>query len=558
MAKTPFRITMLIVSSITGAIQGADYYVAENGTDGNSGRIASPFLTVQHGASVLEAGDTLYIRAGSYPCENVEFPNSGNPGNPIVVAGYPGDDRPYLKAKGGGNGGFLFQTPGQGNYVIKDLEIANGGYGGIWIRPSALPRVHDIRVENCEIHAFSKSPIRVENYGVERMLIENCIVHDAFDTEGGMDFRVNTLDYSPGAGSRQVIIRNTISYDNHHNQQASGIIVQESCEHFVYINNLAYHNGEIGFASKAGGYNIYVNNKSYDQSKAGYYMRSPNKDFGGGNIIEGESSQYLLLNNVGIGKHVLAGDQGPARIWDGANVWMYNNTLVSMRIDDGLAFSGAPFTISAGYKYMTLAYAKNNIVYQVFNRFAILFDGKYVDKNNNRRYSGTGNMFFGYGIRIHGVRNLSFEEFFNNSNAAIDLDDYAISEDAGTSFEARPLFHDFDTSVDTRPHDLRIAGTSPGIDAGVPYGPDDPNDYPRMIETFLKAYSMDSNPDHAFEEFGIMTDEEKRELRSFLRTAYLYDKNLYPRSGNPDIGAYEHVSGTDSTPPAAPANLQVN
>jgi Right handed beta helix region len=42
------------------------YYVAPNGNDSNGGTMSSPFLTVQKAQSVVVAGDTVYIRGGSY------------------------------------------------------------------------------------------------------------------------------------------------------------------------------------------------------------------------------------------------------------------------------------------------------------------------------------------------------------------------------------------------------------------------------------------------------------------------------------------------------------
>src|SRR4051812_36018434 len=42
------------------------YYVATSGSDSAVGASATPFKTIQKGASVLKAGDTLNIRAGTY------------------------------------------------------------------------------------------------------------------------------------------------------------------------------------------------------------------------------------------------------------------------------------------------------------------------------------------------------------------------------------------------------------------------------------------------------------------------------------------------------------
>lgn len=44
---------------------GATYFVATDGSDENPGSMAEPFRTIERGVSVLQGGDTLYIRQGS-------------------------------------------------------------------------------------------------------------------------------------------------------------------------------------------------------------------------------------------------------------------------------------------------------------------------------------------------------------------------------------------------------------------------------------------------------------------------------------------------------------
>ena len=42
------------------------YWVSGSGSDANAGSSSAPFATLQKGASVLKAGDTLDVRAGTY------------------------------------------------------------------------------------------------------------------------------------------------------------------------------------------------------------------------------------------------------------------------------------------------------------------------------------------------------------------------------------------------------------------------------------------------------------------------------------------------------------
>ncbi len=69
---------------------GKIYYVAKNGNDNNLGTELSPWLTIQKAANTAKAGDTVYVKAGTY-IEQVNFPNSGTAGNYITFQNYSTD-----------------------------------------------------------------------------------------------------------------------------------------------------------------------------------------------------------------------------------------------------------------------------------------------------------------------------------------------------------------------------------------------------------------------------------------------------------------------------------
>src|SRR5215470_5041338 len=49
-----------------GSAGATEYYVAPNGSDSNAGTMAAPWATLQKGVNTAVAGDTVWIRGGTY------------------------------------------------------------------------------------------------------------------------------------------------------------------------------------------------------------------------------------------------------------------------------------------------------------------------------------------------------------------------------------------------------------------------------------------------------------------------------------------------------------
>jgi hypothetical protein len=69
----------------------AAWYVAPTGNDSSPGSLQHPFATIQHAADLASAGDTIFIKAGTYR-ETVTVPHSGTASKPIMF-------RPYKNQK---------------------------------------------------------------------------------------------------------------------------------------------------------------------------------------------------------------------------------------------------------------------------------------------------------------------------------------------------------------------------------------------------------------------------------------------------------------------------
>jgi hypothetical protein len=366
---------------VGGTVRYVDHFIVDCSTYdpatrscGSGSELA--YTEIVDALNAVAPGESVLIREGTYTEYDLKIPVSGLPGNPITVAGYPSDPRPIIQQTTTGGGGrsiFVVDDAGFGNYIFKHLILRNSNYG--FKLGSDTGKVYDIRIEDVELYGFTGSGVRTQWYGVDRMYMDNVVAHDTDGGEGGFDFKTNTVDYSPGAGSKNVIIRDSKSYDNRH-QASSGFIAQEATENFIYLDNLAHNNGEISYTSKAGGYNFFINNIGFGQRKAVFYLRGPKKDFGGGNVIDGDLSNYILLNNVAFG-NIISDGQSPLYDWQSANAWAYSNTLVGSKANLLQTPTGVPLQglsqesgCSACELVESSLYSKNNIVYHSYNGYS--------------------------------------------------------------------------------------------------------------------------------------------------------------------------------------------
>lgn len=161
------------------------FYVDQNhssASNTNPGNIQLPWLTIQHAATTITAGDTVFIRAGTYN-EHVFIEKSGNAFNYIVFAAYPGET-PIIDGTG--------VTESQNGIIIESsfikllgLEISNWNDNGIWVQNSSFFEISD-----CIVHDVFYG-IGLAN-GTHDFIINRTTVYN---------FNLYGFDVSPSGGS---------------------------------------------------------------------------------------------------------------------------------------------------------------------------------------------------------------------------------------------------------------------------------------------------------------------------------------------------------------------
>ena len=175
----------------TGRASAAEYYVSPTGSDSNPGTQASPFATVQKGNDAAAAGDTVWLRAGTYTStKQITLSKSGTSDtNRTKIWAYPGevpilDCSKYQSTNKAADVPSILVT---GNWMhLKGLEIANGPVGASKDHSISMLRTKNASNNTFELlnihHGFG--PGLFIDTGNGGNLILNCDSHDNYDKDG--------------------------------------------------------------------------------------------------------------------------------------------------------------------------------------------------------------------------------------------------------------------------------------------------------------------------------------------------------------------------------------
>ena len=186
-----------IVALFDAGGTAANYYVATNGSDSNSGTSSNaPFLTLNKAASVANPGNLIYMRGGRFNyAAKASLSRSGSPTAPIRVRSFPGE-HPILDFTNAPFGVRGIEITG--NYwQLYGLEIANARDNGIYITGKSNI------VELCVAHDCADTGIHIHTGGAYNLIL-NCDSYRNFDPtnspQGGNADGFG-CKFSPGPGN---------------------------------------------------------------------------------------------------------------------------------------------------------------------------------------------------------------------------------------------------------------------------------------------------------------------------------------------------------------------
>ena len=136
-------VGIALCSLVASTSEAVDYFIAPfGGSDSNDGSIGAPFATFTKAISSANAGDTIFVRGGTYNLNSrLQISKSGTEANPLRLLAYPGES-PILDfssnpATAGTSGGRGIQLNSSANWWhIKGLTIQNAKDNGFYTEGS--------------------------------------------------------------------------------------------------------------------------------------------------------------------------------------------------------------------------------------------------------------------------------------------------------------------------------------------------------------------------------------------------------------------------------------
>ena len=210
--QIPLKQTILATFVVTALFlpvigQAATYYVATSGSNSNPGTSTKPWKTVNYATSKMVAGDTTYVRGGTYNEGIVRFGRSGTQSAPIKLLNASGEFPVINFIDKNQQHKILIQnTAGYwkaiGWITIEGFELRNG-YEGI-----KMNNGHNITIRRNWIHHNSSQGII--GIGTRILIDRNKITHNGpFATNPS-----GTFAHGMYVGGTAWTVINNLIYDN--------------------------------------------------------------------------------------------------------------------------------------------------------------------------------------------------------------------------------------------------------------------------------------------------------------------------------------------------------
>ncbi|MEM7127154.1 MAG: right-handed parallel beta-helix repeat-containing protein [Chloroflexota bacterium] len=402
--------TIFVQSQAAYGAEGRTYYVAPNGNDGRSGSEAQPLKTIQKAVYLAQAGDTIYVRAGTYH-EEVRVATSGTANRPLRLLAYPGET-PVIDGEytlpGGPPDGCSNVAPGH-CFVYKPLVSIEGShvefrgfkvirsYGrGIGVKSPSGSRTSNVLIDECIVRDIRSAAIHVLRSSY--VTVQNCDVsHGAnFATHSRRASELNWPVVVNMVGSDHVTVRRSKIYES----WGEGIAAGRDSTNIVIEDNIIYDNYALqAYLHRSQDVTLQRNLIYHTNAQAFRRGNNPSSCI----VVNNESyfPNSLLTARIKIRNNVVTGCSQGIAIWGNAgtdvltrDVEITHNTVVHARRNTDSFATGIAVSGRATLKNIVI---KQNIALQDNGRAAYIPNHTEVNVSNNLwsstplgGYSGSG------------------------------------------------------------------------------------------------------------------------------------------------------------------------
>ncbi len=485
------KLLILLSLMIVNLSFATTYYVTTSGNNANDGLSeANAWQTIKYAVSKVNAGDSIWVKAGDYGNEEIRLNVSGQSGRPIVIEGYktvPGDitntdwwhygnelDASQMPLLNGGDRskGTAFNINNSHFITIKNFQITNylNGIQAGWSQGNS----YNNTIENVIAVNFGKLSSNPDYYSGKgivfaysrNMLLKNCTVVNA--AAEGIDFEysdsclVENCDvYCDQGFSGQPDVNAATDY--YLNFSGNNNVLRDC--YIERVGDLDHGGAGIGMKEK-GEYNLIEDCVAKNLKNAAFYVRHSGVKYntfkncvaiggenGDGFIIRDGAAynNYYDCKTEGTGLSVAFYFSGED---ENATYAGYANNFYNCIFEDT-----KNYFISYGSSYVDKAATDNRFINCVFNGAEYLFTSNRDNENNqmiNCIVANVGAYNWRTGKSINMV--YSYTDFWNLG--------FDLPQDGHTTYDnilqADPKWISADNG------DYHLDHYSPCIDAGIP------------------------------------------------------------------------------------------
>lgn len=234
-------IIKYLVAALPAAL-AANIFVSPNASNNGNGSSGSPYRSIQDAVDSAQAGDTIYLRGGTYrPSSNIHFKKKGTSSKRYTISSYqseeviidgnnmPGTPAPLGASLPNSERG-IFHVEGAEYWRFIHITFTRGPYG-VYVKDS-----HNNYFERLTTHSNYETGFHMQNSISNNEIVYLDTYNNADPRNNGQNADGMAIKEGSGAGN---IIRGIRSYEN----ADDGIDLYEFTSSVTITDNIVFDNG---------------------------------------------------------------------------------------------------------------------------------------------------------------------------------------------------------------------------------------------------------------------------------------------------------------------------